>query len=67
MVGTGVNINDKNQQSLYPKCRKPYREECLAGKGICYGCGKLGHTAKICTKGPVRKLKIWWATPELLL
>ena len=30
------------------KCGKIHSRECLAGKGVCYCCGKPGHMIKDC-------------------
>ncbi|KAH0743176.1 hypothetical protein KY290_031169 [Solanum tuberosum] len=36
------------------KCGKRHERKCLAGMGVCYGCGKSGHQLKDC---PIRAAK----------
>ncbi|KAK4733737.1 hypothetical protein R3W88_007998 [Solanum pinnatisectum] len=36
------------------KCGKKHEGKCLAGLGVCYGCGKSGHQLKDC---PTRTTK----------
>ncbi|XP_052206781.1 uncharacterized protein LOC127811108 [Diospyros lotus] len=37
------------------KCQKRHTGLCLMGTGACYSCGEMGHIAKFCPKGQVKK------------
>ncbi|XP_052176687.1 uncharacterized protein LOC127790991 [Diospyros lotus] len=37
------------------KCQKRHTGLCLMGTGACYNCGEMGHVAKFCPKGHLKK------------
>ncbi|XP_061359930.1 uncharacterized protein LOC133303975 [Gastrolobium bilobum] len=36
------------QIQVCPKCKKNHARECLAGRGVCFKCGKPGHILRNC-------------------
>ncbi|XP_061363194.1 uncharacterized protein LOC133306829 [Gastrolobium bilobum] len=47
--GGRKNAGRMNSQiQVCPRCKKNHAGECLAGKGVCFKCGKPGHMLKQC-------------------
>ncbi|XP_061348870.1 uncharacterized protein LOC133294231 [Gastrolobium bilobum] len=47
--GGKTNAGRTNSQiHVCPKCKKNHAGECLAGRGVCFKCGKPGHMLRNC-------------------
>ncbi|XP_061360189.1 uncharacterized protein LOC133304207 [Gastrolobium bilobum] len=57
------NIGQMNSQiQVCPKCKKNHAGECLAGRGVCFKCGKPGHMLRQCPQNQGQNLSTQPAT-----